>query len=118
MSHTRSTRYHIIVAITEIQIKNAVENAWNRQLKTKKKKKLLERLKIVLLGQNGNLTPVFDTFSVFISERTKQTLIVIGPAVFSGGFSTFLAFLLLVNSTSYGFTLFFRVSLNHFCFLA
>ena len=34
----------------------------------------------------------------------------IGPAVFSGGFSTFLAFLLLVKSSSYGFVLFFRVS--------
>ena len=44
------------------------------------------------------------------SERTKETLVVIGPAVFSGGFSTFLAFLLLANSSSYGFTLFFRVS--------
>lgn len=35
----------------------------------------------------------------------------IGPAVFNGGFSTFLAFVLLANSNSYGFALFFRVSI-------
>ncbi|XP_045159868.2 patched domain-containing protein 3-like isoform X1 [Mercenaria mercenaria] len=43
------------------------------------------------------------------NERTRKTLVSMGPAVFSGGFSTFLAFLLLVNSISYGFTLFFRI---------
>ncbi|XP_052274727.1 patched domain-containing protein 3-like isoform X2 [Dreissena polymorpha] len=43
------------------------------------------------------------------NERTMKTLVHIGPAVFSGGFSTFLAFLLLFNSISYGFTLFFRI---------
>lgn len=36
----------------------------------------------------------------------------IGPAVFNGGFSTFLAFVLLANSNSYGFALFFRVSIH------
>ena len=47
---------------------------------------------------------------MFTAERAKKTMVHIGPAVFSGGFSTFLAFLLLVNSISYGFTLFFRVT--------
>lgn len=47
---------------------------------------------------------------MFSAERAKKTMVHIGPAVFSGGFSTFLAFLLLVNSISYGFTLFFRVT--------
>ena len=44
--------------------------------------------------------------------RAVKTLKNIGPAVFNGGFSTFLAFVLLVDSTSYGFVLFFRVSFN------
>ncbi|XP_052775684.1 patched domain-containing protein 3-like isoform X1 [Mya arenaria] len=51
----------------------------------------------------------FMTHTGSRNERTKKTLVHIGPAVFSGGFSTFLAFLLLVNSISYGFTLFFRI---------
>ncbi|KAK3791755.1 hypothetical protein RRG08_028904 [Elysia crispata] len=41
--------------------------------------------------------------------RAVATLADIGPAVFNGGFSTFLAFVLLSNSKSYGFQLFFRV---------
>lgn len=45
-------------------------------------------------------------------ERPIKALAAIGPAVFSGGFSTFLAFLLLSRSNSYGFALFFRVSKN------
>lgn len=51
----------------------------------------------------------FMTLAGTRNERTMKTLVTIGPAVFSGGFSTFLAFLLLVNSISYGFTLFFRI---------
>ncbi|XP_052073825.1 NPC1-like intracellular cholesterol transporter 1 isoform X1 [Mytilus californianus] len=43
------------------------------------------------------------------NERPIKALAAIGPAVFSGGFSTFLAFLLLSRSNSYGFALFFRV---------
>ncbi|XP_052775868.1 protein patched homolog 3-like isoform X2 [Mya arenaria] len=42
-------------------------------------------------------------------DRAKATLCSIGPAVLNGGLSTFLAFVLLANSTSYGFMLFFRV---------
>ncbi|XP_012942197.1 protein patched homolog 3 [Aplysia californica] len=43
------------------------------------------------------------------NNRAIETLKTIGPAVFNGGLSTFLAFVLLVNSASYGFQLFFRV---------
>ena len=32
------------------------------------------------------------------NERVEKTLVNIGPAVFNGGFSTFLAFILLINS--------------------
>lgn len=40
----------------------------------------------------------------------KATLVEIGAPVFSGGFSTFLAFVLLAGSNSYVFTTFFKVS--------
>ena len=42
-------------------------------------------------------------------ERIKMTLVEMGPPVFNGGFSTFLAFILLANSTSYVFTVVFKV---------
>ena len=42
-------------------------------------------------------------------ERTRATLANIGPAVFNGGFSTFLAFILLAFSKSYVFLTFFKV---------
>ena len=48
--------------------------------------------------------------NINVADRTVKTLKTIGPAVFNGGFSTFLAFVLLVDSASYGFQLFFRVS--------
>ncbi|XP_078600585.1 patched domain-containing protein 3-like [Branchiostoma floridae x Branchiostoma japonicum] len=43
------------------------------------------------------------------NERAKQTLLRIGTAVFNGGFSTFLAFVLLSGSQSYIFQAFFKV---------
>lgn len=43
------------------------------------------------------------------NERIKATMSSIGPAVFYGGFSTFLAFVLLAGSKSYIFTTFFKV---------
>ena len=43
------------------------------------------------------------------NERIKMTLTAMGPPVFSGGFSTFLAIILLANSTSHAFTIFFKV---------
>ena len=42
-------------------------------------------------------------------ERIKITLEEMGPPVFNGGFSTFLAFSLLAFSTSQTFTIFFKV---------
>ena len=42
-------------------------------------------------------------------ERAAQALSDIGPAVFNGGVSTFLAFVLLSASGSYVFTTFFKV---------
>jgi len=42
-------------------------------------------------------------------ERARQALVNIGPAVLNGGFSTFLAFVLLANSKSHVFITFFKV---------
>lgn len=42
-------------------------------------------------------------------ERVKTALAEIGPAVFNGGFSTFLAFVLLAGSRSHVFATFFKV---------
>ena len=53
------------------------------------------------------------SFMSYFAERAKATLGQIGPAVFQGGFSTFLAFVLLADSNSYGFALFFRVCVLH-----
>ena len=39
----------------------------------------------------------------------REALADIGPAVFNGGFSTFLAFILLANSKSHVFSTFFKV---------
>ena len=43
------------------------------------------------------------------NERVKHALADIGPAVFNGGFSTFLAFVLLAGSRSHVFATFFKV---------
>ncbi|KAL8606350.1 hypothetical protein ACOMHN_050830 [Nucella lapillus] len=58
---------------------------------------------------SAHIGHTFMTISGPRMERTVMTLRNIGPAVFSGGFSTFLAFVLLANSASYGFVVFFRV---------
>ncbi|XP_033738754.1 patched domain-containing protein 3-like isoform X3 [Pecten maximus] len=58
---------------------------------------------------SAHIGHMFMTVQGTRPERVVETLKKIGPAVFSGGFSTFLAFLLLCNSYSYGFSLFFRV---------
>ena len=42
-------------------------------------------------------------------KRIEKTLIQIGPAVLNGGFSTFLAFALLMASKSYVFKTFFKI---------
>ena len=46
----------------------------------------------------------------FLSERARIALRDIGPAVWNGGFSTFLAVVLLVFSKSYVSMTFFKVS--------
>ena len=43
------------------------------------------------------------------NKRIEKTLINIGPAVWNGGFSTFLAFVLLITSKSYVFQTFFKI---------
>ncbi|CAG0885312.1 unnamed protein product [Darwinula stevensoni] len=42
-------------------------------------------------------------------ERAEKTLATIGPAVFHGGFSTFLAFILLCRTDSHVFSTFFKI---------
>ncbi|BFY99481.1 hypothetical protein BsWGS_02520 [Bradybaena similaris] len=58
---------------------------------------------------SAHIGHTFMTISGSRNDRVKATLSSIGPAVFNGGFSTFLAFLLLADSESYGFQLFFKV---------
>lgn len=48
-------------------------------------------------------------------ERAVKALRNMGPAVLNGGFSTFLSFVLLANSTSHVFETFFKV--KDFCFV-
>ena len=42
-------------------------------------------------------------------ERVQRVIMDVGSAVFNGGFSTFLAFIILAFADSYGFTVFFKV---------
>ncbi|RUS83328.1 hypothetical protein EGW08_008906 [Elysia chlorotica] len=58
---------------------------------------------------SAHIGHTFMTIPGTRKARAMATLTEIGPAVFNGGFSTFLAFVLLANSKSYGFQLFFRV---------
>nr|XP_022315752.1 patched domain-containing protein 3-like isoform X2 [Crassostrea virginica] len=51
----------------------------------------------------------FMTFVGDRHERVRATLVEMGNPVFSGGFSTFLAFILLAASKSYVFTTFFQI---------
>ncbi|XP_076391692.1 patched domain-containing protein 3 isoform X1 [Megachile rotundata] len=52
------------------------------------------------------------------NERAIATLSIIGPAVFNGGLSTFLAFVLLGTSEAYIFSTFFKVLQEYyFCYL-
>ncbi|XP_056018910.1 NPC intracellular cholesterol transporter 1-like isoform X2 [Ostrea edulis] len=53
----------------------------------------------------------FMTFVGDRNERVRATLVEMGNPVFSGGFSTFLAFILLAASKSYVFTTFFQIFL-------
>ncbi|CAB3372797.1 Hypothetical predicted protein [Cloeon dipterum] len=52
----------------------------------------------------------FMTFPGSREERAIKTVKQIGPAVFNGGFSTFLAFILLADSDSHVFSTYFKVT--------
>ncbi|XP_076462610.1 patched domain-containing protein 3-like isoform X2 [Babylonia areolata] len=60
---------------------------------------------------SAHIGHMFMTVTGTRSERVKETLGEMGPPVFYGGFSTFLAFVLLAGSNSYVFTTFFKVFL-------
>ena len=47
-------------------------------------------------------------------EKVVEAMTTIGPAVFNGGLTTFLALVLLGGSTSHVFVTFFKV--RHICF--
>jgi len=57
----------------------------------------------------SHIAHTFMVISGTRSERARATLRDIGPAVFNGGFSTFLAVVLLAFSNSYVFKTFFKV---------
>ena len=62
------------------------------------------------LRVNINFESSSFLFVCFFKERARATLRDIGPAVWNGGFSTFLAVFLLAFSNSYVFKTFFKVS--------
>jgi predicted RND superfamily exporter protein len=62
---------------------------------------------IILFSSQGH---TFMTCEGTRDERVTQTLSKIGPAVLSGGFSTFLSLSVLALSKSYVFMVFFKVS--------
>nr|SVE88835.1 EOG090X0BEK [Daphnia sinensis] len=57
----------------------------------------------------AHVAHTFMTKSGTRNERAAATISSIGPAVFHGGFSTFLAFIFLANSDSHVFITFFKV---------
>ena len=83
-----------------------------------KKLKLLWLLPAIKNSINLLLLPCFfcgaisHHFCYCATARAKVTLTRMGPAVWNGGFSTFLAFVLLVNTDSHIFTTFFKVTLS------
>ncbi|KAF6020795.1 PTCHD3 [Bugula neritina] len=60
---------------------------------------------------SAHIGHTFMTVTGTRNERAMKTLADIGPAVFNGGFSTLLAFMLLASSDSYVFDVFFKVNL-------
>lgn len=50
-----------------------------------------------------------ERYLIAFAERALMTFNIIGPAVFNGGLSTFLAFVLLGFSQAYVFIAFFKV---------
>ncbi|KAI8773865.1 NPC1-like intracellular cholesterol transporter 1 isoform X1 [Biomphalaria glabrata] len=58
---------------------------------------------------SAHIGHTFMTIGSNRNNRALMSLKAIGPAVFNGGLSTFLAFVLLANSASFGFQMFFKV---------
>ncbi|XP_071449211.1 patched domain-containing protein 3-like [Hetaerina americana] len=58
---------------------------------------------------SAHIGHTFTRLSGTRDERALATLVQVGPAVFNGGMSTFLAFVLLGRSDSYIFTTFFKL---------
>ncbi|XP_023320290.1 Niemann-Pick C1 protein [Eurytemora carolleeae] len=58
---------------------------------------------------SAHITHTFMVNTGSRERRVKDALINIGPAVLNGGFSTFLAFILLATSKSHVFTSFFKI---------
>ncbi|KAK7077774.1 Patched domain-containing protein 3 [Halocaridina rubra] len=56
-----------------------------------------------------HIAHTFMTVTGTRSDRTKVAVGIIGPAVFNGGLSTFLSFLLLAQSDSYVFRTFYKI---------
>uniref|UniRef100_A0A0P5P9V2 Patched domain-containing protein n=1 Tax=Daphnia magna TaxID=35525 RepID=A0A0P5P9V2_9CRUS len=61
------------------------------------------------IDYSAHIGHTFTTIRGSKSSRAKATLTRMGPAVWNGGFSTFLAFVLLVNTESHIFTTFFKL---------
>ncbi|XP_033117064.1 NPC intracellular cholesterol transporter 1-like [Anneissia japonica] len=65
----------------------------------------------IAVDYSAHIGHTFMTVTGTKNERTCKTLGNIGPAVFNGGFSTFLVFILLSLSNSYIYQVFFKVFL-------
>jgi len=64
------------------------------------------------IDYSAHVTKTFLTIKGNNQARSSATLSIIGPAVFNGAFSTFLAFVLMAGSTSFIFVTFFKVFLG------
>lgn len=58
---------------------------------------------------SAHIAHAFMTQTGSRNDRVRDTLVEMGPAVLNGGFSTFLAFALLMTSSSYVFKSFFKI---------
>ncbi|XP_046544778.1 protein patched homolog 1-like isoform X1 [Haliotis rubra] len=95
------------VVFTLIDVAGALE-LWGVTIDTASSVLLILSVGIAV-DYSAHIGHTFMTVHGDRNYRSILTLKTIGPAVFNGGFSTFLAFVLLANSSSYGFALFFRV---------
>ena len=104
----------------EIETVNLYNSYFPKQLKFTFKDHTLIRFAWFNLSDQFstfNLKPYWDVYFLdnvatwfIFAERMVRTMYSMGPAVFYGGFSTFLAFILLAASKSYIFKTFFKVS--------